>query len=106
LALVVAGQALRSRRFGFAFTFLAIGALYNPFVAVFTMTGGWPLPLIFLTVVAFAVSLWLRDDPRVGRLTLRGAQSGKTGVSAWENEGGASEGPEREVVSEEPRGRE
>jgi hypothetical protein len=56
-ALVVAGQALRSRRFGFVLTFFIIAAIYNPFAVVFPMTGAWPLPLVFLTVVAFTVSL-------------------------------------------------
>jgi hypothetical protein len=104
-ALVVAGQALRSRRFGFAFTFLAIAAAYNPFVAVFPMTGGWPLPLIFLTVVAFTASLfWLRDKPGATGATWRETPNGKTDVSSWENEGGASEGLKRELVTQDSKG--
>lgn len=104
-ALAVAGQALRLRRYGFAVTFFAIVVIYNPIFAIFPMTGGWPFLLVFLTVLAFTVSLrWLRDEPDAGRSQSSEAPLGKTGVSAWENEGGASGGLELELVSEQRKG--
>jgi hypothetical protein len=106
-AFAVAGQALRSRRYGFALTFFAIIVIYNPIFAIFPMTGGWPFLLVFLTALAFTVSLrWLRDEPDAGRSQSSEVPLGKTGVSAWENEGGASGGLEPDLVAEERKGAE
>jgi hypothetical protein len=110
-ALFVAGQALRSQRYGFAAVFAAITLIYcNQVVAAFPRTGGLPFlfPLVFLTVLAFAAPLiWLHDqpaeDPR-GPSDLKEGSLVKTGLSAWENEGGAPVPPELDLATEELKG--
>jgi hypothetical protein len=107
-ALVVAGQAWRLRRYGFAALFAAITVIYNPVVAAFPMTGGWPAALVFLTVLAFAASLiWLRGQPTGDpgfRSTQKKAAPVKTDVAAWETEGGALVQPELELAGDERKG--
>lgn len=107
-ALAVAAQALRSRRYGFAAVFAAIVLIYNPFVATFSMTGGWPFPLVFLTGLAFAASLiWLRDRPAgdpQGPSALKEPAFVKADLSAWENEGGAPEPPHLDLAAEQLKG--
>jgi hypothetical protein len=101
-ALAVAGQERRLRSHGFVLTFLAIAVIYNPIVAIFPISSGWPFPLVFLTSLAFTGAL-IRLKPEAGR-----AQPGKasieTRVAAWENEGGASVRLAPDLVGKDPKG--
>lgn len=55
--ITVAVQALRSQEYGWAFGFLAIAALFNPFVPILKPEGHPPLSFVFVYIATFAMSL-------------------------------------------------
>jgi uncharacterized protein DUF6804 len=55
--ITVAVQALRSQEYGWALGFLAIAALFNPFVPVLKPEGHPPLSLVFVYIATFVTSL-------------------------------------------------
>lgn len=92
-ALAVALQALRLRSYGFVLGFLAIAVIYNPLAAIFPASGGWPVPLVFLTFLAFMAALIrLKSEPPGVRTQPGKLPLDQTRIAAWENEGGASGG--------------
>ena len=61
---VVVMQAVRARKYLWAWGFGAIALLFNPLVLVFPFGGEWGRVLVLLTIVLFAVSLaTLRAQP-------------------------------------------
>ena len=61
-AIAVMCQALSARRAGFAAVFALIALLFNPFIAVFGLSGAWQFGAVVGTVLPFAASLvWLKS---------------------------------------------
>jgi hypothetical protein len=107
-ALVIVGQALLCRRYALATIFAVITVIYNPFVAIFPMAGGWALPLVALAIVGFGASLITEPyrpaaaprDPS----TLQEGRLANAELVAWESDGGAPAPQGIEFVSEEMEG--
>jgi hypothetical protein len=113
-AVVVAGQAWRLRRYGIAAAFVAITVIFNPAVPILPIEGGWPFPVVFLTILTFGASvIWLEEpsgDPQSIVASSGGSPAKtersivKTEPATWENEGGAAQKPELLPAIGEPKG--
>ena len=64
-AFVVGWHAASTRRYGIAAVFAGIALLFNPFVAVFNLSGAWGAGSLLIAMGAFLASLvWLRAQRR------------------------------------------
>ena len=56
-AVILALEAARAHRYGFAGIFAGVVWLYNPAVPVFALSGNWHLVIVLASIIPFATSL-------------------------------------------------
>ncbi len=76
-AVVVATQALRAKKYYWTAGFYTVAVLFNPFAAVFTLSGKLSFTVVLAAAVPFAVSLFmLKTQPLLSIPSITGRTPG------------------------------